>query len=103
MFKHLTVFFTALVTGSGFALAAARQHQSGEAAYLQRCAPCHINTVSGEGGGDERAPTLEAIGFMSRARVRTALTSGSMGTHTEGLSPQTFDELMTFLVPSDSP
>tara|TARA_R110000868_G_scaffold47339_2_gene155361 strand:+ start:193 stop:501 length:309 start_codon:yes stop_codon:yes gene_type:complete len=102
MFKHLSVFVAALVMGSGFTLAA-QQHQSGEAAYLQRCAPCHINTVSGEGGGDERAPTLEAIGFMSRERVRTALTSGSMRTHTEGLEPQTFKELMLFLVPDDSP
>lgn len=91
-----------LILGAGSA-AAAELYQSGEAAYLQRCAPCHINTVSGEGGGDERAPTLEAIGFMPRAQVRKALTSGSMKTHTEGLSPQTFDELMMFLVPIDGP
>ena len=80
---------------------AAAQHQSGEAAYLQLCAPCHINTVSGEGGGDDRAPTLEAIGFMSPIRVRNALASDPKSNYVKELSTKTFEEFMILLVPNE--
>ena len=100
MKKYLAAIVIILTGGFNIATA---QHQSGEAAYLQRCAPCHINTVSGEGGGDERAPTLEAIGFMSPKRVRNALTADPKSNYVSGLSPETFEELIILLVPDSDP
>lgn len=84
------------------AFAASEQHQSGEAAYLQLCAPCHVDTVSGEGGGAHLAPTREAIGFMTHDRVHKALATSPKSDYVGGLHPKTLKELIAFLVPEDS-
>jgi len=91
--------FAVLVAAPTIAFAAPEQHQSGEAAYLQLCAPCHVDTVSGEGGGAHLAPTREAIGFMSSKRVRRALATSPKSDYVGGLSPETLEELMAFLLP----
>jgi len=98
-----TILFAALVSAPTATFAASEQHQSGEAAYLQLCAPCHVDTVSGEGGGDDLAPTREAIGFMSSARVRTALATSPKSDYINALNPKTLEELIAFLVPSETP
>lgn len=84
------------------AFATSEQHQSGEAAYLQLCAPCHVDTVSGEGGGAHLAPTREAIGFMTHDRVRRALATSPKSDYVGGLHPETLKALVAFLVPEDS-
>jgi hypothetical protein len=95
------ICYAVLVIAPTAAVAASEQHQSGKAAYLQLCAPCHVDTVSGEGGGADLAPTLEAIGFMSGARIREALTSDPKSNYVNTLHPRTLEELIAFLVPDD--
>jgi polyvinyl alcohol dehydrogenase (cytochrome) len=63
----------------------------GEALYRDHCAACH------EQAGATRAPALTGLKQMNHARVRYALTRGSMRAHAEALDRQQMDALLAYI------
>ncbi|MBX3707206.1 MAG: PQQ-binding-like beta-propeller repeat protein [Pseudomonadales bacterium] len=72
-------------------VAGARAADTGATLYETRCAACHDQT------GETRAPALTALRQMNHARLRYALTRGSMRVHADGLDRDALGALMAFL------
>jgi polyvinyl alcohol dehydrogenase (cytochrome) len=86
MRRILWLFLTLLVAPAW----AAAGDEDGGALYTQRCAACHEHGVP-------RAPTGAALRQLSPESIRSALTSGSMSTQAQGLTPAQLDALVGFV------
>ena len=86
MRRILWLFLTLLVAPAW----AAAGDEDGGALYVQRCAACHDRGVP-------RAPNAAALRQLSPESIRSALTSGSMSTQAQGMTPAQLDALVGFL------
>lgn len=71
--------------------AAEEEATAGESLYQTRCAGCH------EDAGAIKAPALAGLRQMNHARVRYALTRGSMQAHAAGLDREQVGELVAYV------
>jgi polyvinyl alcohol dehydrogenase (cytochrome) len=86
----LTTLVLSSVLAAASAAQAAQGNQQAEGIYTARCAMCHEAGVS-------RAANRQALSRLSADLIRQALTTGSMRTQANGLTPAEIDSIARLL------
>ena len=89
----------AVVVSSMTQAAAPKDEVDGETVFYKTCARCHVPTPENSAGN--RAPSVAALGELSRKSVSATLTTGAMWGMASGLSPAERAAVTAFLVPND--